>query len=132
MELKFMAFDKKHEAMGSIAEICWNPDFTIKTVRVILPIFQDTIMADVEEFFVDGNDVELFQFTGLHDKNGKEIYNGHIIKWVYHNQTAEVFWNYDRWGMRNKFFYGAFYKGIENKIEIIGHIMDNPPLKQTD
>ena len=89
----------------------------------------------------------LMQFTGLTDKNGKEIYEGDIVKNTRHNnQLIEIFWegcitgdenningiNYINWGgwyfkklPKDKEMTMATYK---NDIEVVGNIYENPDL----
>lgn len=74
----------------------------------------------------------LMQYTGLKDKNGKEIYEGDLvgdksIKWV-------VKWNTHRMGFSlyptTEQIYDEMPVNVENKIhfEILGNIYDNPEL----
>lgn len=88
---------------------------------------------------VDENTVG--QFTGLHDKNGKEIYEGDIIRSlnskgepiihhiIYDNEEAG-FIAALKGSVKGDFGYGKCYQQwiTECKKEVIGNIHDNPEL----
>lgn len=70
------------------------------------------------------------QFTGLYDKNGREIYDGDILKGNW-DTIFQVFYDDCYLGFRAKEKGGSEncidYYGL-NCIEIIGNIHDNPEL----
>ena len=68
---------------------------------------------------------ELMQFTGLLDKNGKEIYEGDVIRWGAKKSKA-VQWN----NHRNGWNFQDHQKNYTPTIlwEIIGNIYENPEL----
>lgn len=72
----------------------------------------------------------LMQFTGLLDKNGKEIYEGDIIK--IRDIAVEVYWDEGTAAFRLTFpeSPGRLYLGHydKNLVEIIGNIYENPEL----
>ena len=75
---------------------------------------------------------ELMQFTGLLDKNGKEIFEGGIREGKYYFQTKEERGvEVMEWDNKNSCFYwkpvhGTIPDFIE--IEVIGNIYENPEL----
>lgn len=122
-EIKFRAWHKDLKKMFKIGQITlekgtWNFE----------PNDRDFIGMSIpfQPSFV------LMQYTGLHDKNGKEIYEGDIvgdnkIKWI-------VKWNKNRMGFSlyptTEQLYDEMPINVESKLgfKILGNIYDNSEL----
>ena len=113
---KFRAWDKDSQKMNGNVEIYINKD---KTIEVRCKDDKTIVM----------------QFTGLKDKNSKEIYEGDIVKFTLTDGFSYVV---DEYGVV-EYKSGNFYilNGLDeyiasdintNKIKIVGNIYENPEL----
>jgi len=81
------------------------------------------------------NDVDLMQFTGLLDKNGKEIYEGDIVCILngHHGDVYKIQWQKEFccWEAEDvhlkDFYFGEQFPSIK-EVEVIGNIYENPEL----
>lgn len=108
-EIKFRCFNKTEKYY--VNDFLINQDGTV----VSHDDLQDYPVVHFNEFILE-------QFTGLNDKNGKEIYQGDILKTKYKKNNYIV---------DDLLEFGWYYHEFichEKLIEIIGNIHENPEL----
>ncbi len=121
--LKFRAWDKANEEMFKIDVI----DFYFKQIRV-LP-------NSGNNFSMKFSDVELMQSTGLFDKNGKEIFEGDIVRNIYTGSIGRVYWCVHNTGFfyyveKDKKHYTVFR--ANHNLEVIGNIYEDKELLENE
>ena len=116
-EIKFRAFHRKYKVVLPV----WVIDFQFQRLQM----WNDT-SEDSNNAWDSFNDVELMQYTGLKDKNGKEIYEGDIVEVM--DLICIVEWGEYRWFFREIQKQDIGFSGICMKI--IGNIYENPELME--
>lgn len=72
-------------------------------------------------------DVEIMQWTGLQDKNGKDIYEGDVIQ-DSEGSRAPVIWEEDNCQFLASFSDGCGLQVLGDWAVVIGNIYENPEL----
>lgn len=74
----------------------------------------------------DSVNFKLMQFTGLRDKNGKEIYEGDIVKpYKERRNYSQIVYEFNQFRIKGKNIYWNWFL---EEIEVIGNIYENPEL----
>lgn len=132
--LKFRAWDKKLKLLGDVSYI----DFNSKKI-----IYHNGFV----NYYVNFEDVEIMQSTGLKDKNGKEIFEGDIINcgYLFNGSPFDELDEYEEEKGVVKFVNCGFNIKFKNDtnlfidimescedIEVIGNIYENKELLEND
>ena len=119
-ELKFKAFFKVD---GQIYEVL-SIDFLNKEVT----LWDKETAVNFEASF---DEIELIQYTGVNDKNGKEIYTGFLVKWGL--RTYKIcfncgFYMHDLSRINPEYPITKEFKKASDEFEVIGNIYENPEI----
>lgn len=115
--IKFKAVNKKTKEIYDVIQI----NFSLESVMV-------NSGAVIKVLFF--KDIELLQFTGFFDKNGKEIFEGDVVL-INHSgpKTLKVVWVEDGWEIKHN---GSSWPirvfGRNRNIKVIGNVHQNPEL----
>lgn len=135
-EIKFRVWDKYKKQMYPISSIDY--DIFSQEIRIIAVGHRNGMCTSYNKNHnsekCDITALELMQYTGLHDKNGKEIYEGDIVVDKEDEVMGEITWNEEE----ASFYFSILYENgtyEEEKLndwasvlEVIGNIYDNPEL----
>lgn len=122
-EIKFRLWDKKNQQMIDCDGL--------KAIGIFA--LQEGLSPEDFLILPTTDDIILMQFTGLHDKNGKEIYEGDIVNCIDTNPAIfEVKFIEGGFCCTSNnilpFDINSFYPSIGCRIEVIGNIYENPEL----
>ena len=124
-EIKFRAWVKEKKAIFEVILI----DYVTKKVTYLLERVRHLLSIRDAKF----NDVELMQYTGLKDKNEKEIYEGDI----FHIGSKKILYVVE-WidcGLKGRQIKNKSWIGLDywkDDIEVIGNIYENPEVIKKD
>lgn len=117
-EIKFRAWDKDEKKMIYDAQDTY--DWGACGCKIPASNFGE-LLKSCPEFF------EVMQYTGLKDKNGKEIYEGDILLYELFKGCTLT-----RWVVTIPNIYISMRDESVNQIEIIGNIYENPDLLRAE
>ena len=122
-EIKFRAWDSETEEMY----------YTGESFDIIFYFDSEGIVAErvTEDETEKLEHLEYMAYTGLKDKNGKEIYEGDIVKHATDEGVYKVIFEDGGFYVKNLFEYD-FQTINEYPLEVIGNIYENPELLEEE
>lgn len=138
-EIKFRAWDKENKKMiiGNMPTFHYSSEDFNQTTSLAIQLDGTIVCQDDTMYYPSiskyKNDVILMQFTGIQDKNGKDIYEGDIVsyKTFYFGKEKDCTrtvqwsqWESDDFGQPECI--GFF--NIDSNMTVIGNIHQTPEL----
>jgi uncharacterized phage protein (TIGR01671 family) len=122
-EIKFRAWDQLNKKVYPVTQIVMIGFGKLDGVQIDDGGFR----------WLNGTDIELMQYTGLKDKNGKEIYEGDIVinygEWNQEYRTVVTYSEgYFTPLVNVEEGHNAIDSYWSNSYEVIGNIYENPEL----
>ena len=119
-EIKFRVWDKEEDVMYQ------NGSFTLEVLGKFVSVY-----VKAKPYIRELIDYKLMQYTGLKDKNGKEIYEGDIVK--FRNKYISKVEYSNTQGFIVRFKQAGLHHCInifstDSDIEVIGNIYENEDL----
>ena len=116
-EIKFRAWDKKNKAM-------FYPQELIQLDRVYAGYFDDSGCPKTDENII------LMQYTGLKDKNGREIYEYDLVRYSLRPSREGigiVVWSKSEasWIVKSLSSETFYFLGGLDEIEVLGNVFEN-------
>ena len=126
-EIKFRGYDEENK--------CWRYGHLFETVEGIRRCYNIVEGREVK-YYVSPESIG--QYTGLHDKNGKEIYEGDIlgddkgfvfciVEHICDKRKARFGWGEEGHSTFSGFFFHG-YSGSPESFKVVGNIHKNPEL----
>jgi len=117
-EIKFRAWDKEKKEMREVTSLNFYDEYMWVDET---PMTGDRLPLET---------TPLMQYTGLKDKNGKEIYEGDIVSW---GESPKMFIKFGEgmfefWETETEKAYHWGIWNIHKELEVIGNIYENKDL----
>lgn len=142
-EIKFRAWDKRAKQMYQVKNLGLGKESWLRTATN----YGKHPKTGYNKFYP--SEVEIMQYTGIKDKNGKEIYEGDILQQIHYKFSndeyghkgfkktiIQVFWDSKMAGFVFKVIKKTDTEMPENYTEpyreVIGNIYDNPELLEKE
>ena len=86
----------------------------------------------MDEVVSNSQNLHLMQYTGLKDKNGKEIYEGDIVKHEHpykkEPEIKEIYFDEELCEFGLRMSNALLHRQFSDEFEVIGNIYENPEL----
>lgn len=141
-EIKFRVFDRMSKRMHIVGtdhhdsmRISWSGDNQVCYYN--LQNGEGSILSG-EEMPADDSGYILMQYTGLKDKNGKEIYEGDIVNCKEYECYGKITWDEDCAAFyfeilqEDGTFIDEWLYDYIDELEVIGNIYENPELLEVE